>query len=79
MKLGPTWARRLLVAVTPLEHVTLLKHFSDILWNTSNEVLTAKQDALAKGDASVAEQIGQGKDIMSILRASPPCSRSTDD
>ncbi|KAJ7451486.1 cytochrome P450 [Mycena galericulata] len=67
VKLGPAWARRLMVAITPLEHVTLLKHFSDILWNTANEVLTSKQEALAKGDASVSEQIGQGKDIMSIL------------
>ncbi|KAJ7852383.1 cytochrome P450 [Mycena olivaceomarginata] len=67
VKLGPAWVRRLIVAAMPLEHVTLLKHFSDILWNTANEVLTSKQDALSKGDASVAEQIGQGKDIMSIL------------
>ncbi|KAF8212671.1 cytochrome P450 [Mycena galopus ATCC 62051] len=67
VKLGPAWARRFIVSVTPLEHVTLLKHFSDVLWNTANEVLTSKQDSLAKGDAAVAEQIGQGKDIMSIL------------
>jgi hypothetical protein len=68
VKLGPAWVRRLIVAAMPLEHVTLLKHFSDILWNTANEVLTSKQDAVSKGDASMAEQIGQGKDIMSILR-----------
>ncbi|KAJ7479855.1 cytochrome P450 [Mycena latifolia] len=67
VKLGPVWARRFAIAVAPFAHVTLLKHFSDILWSTANEVLTSKQDALAKGDASVAEQIGQGKDIMSIL------------
>ncbi|KAJ6602709.1 cytochrome P450 [Mycena vulgaris] len=67
VKLGPAWVRRFAVAIAPFEHVTLLKHFSEILWNTSNEVLTSKQEALAKGDASVSEQIGQGKDIMSIL------------
>lgn len=35
---------------------------------TSTEVLANKRAALAQGDEAVMKQIGQGKDIMSILR-----------
>jgi len=39
----------------------------DIVYNTSIEILESKKRALAGGDEAVARQIGQGKDIISIL------------
>ena len=39
----------------------------DVMHNTSVEILESKKKALAQGDEALASQIGQGKDIMSIL------------
>ncbi|EJD42473.1 cytochrome P450 [Auricularia subglabra TFB-10046 SS5] len=67
VKLGPAWFRRLVVTIAPFEHVQLLKRFSDVLINTSDEVLTSKEQLLAGDDTAVKDQIAEGKDIMSIL------------
>lgn len=42
----------------------------DILESQSKEILTAKRVALAHGEDAVVRQVGEGKDIMSILRES---------
>lgn len=34
---------------------------------TSNAILSAKRKALEKGDDAVVHQVGEGRDIMSIL------------
>lgn len=47
-----------------------LHHFRDIvdlIHSTSVEVYESKKKALYAGDEHVAKQIGQGKDILSIL------------
>ena len=36
----------------------------------SQKIIDEKKAALAKGDAGLAHEIGEGKDIMSICRAS---------
>ena len=41
----------------------------DVLHNTMVEVFEAKKKALEEGDEAVTQQIGQGKDFMSILSA----------
>ncbi|KAI0661554.1 cytochrome P450 [Cubamyces menziesii] len=51
----------------PHDGVKDLVKLSDILWTRSTEILTQKREALEKGDESVAAQVGEGKDIMSIL------------
>ena len=41
----------------------------DVLHKTTVEIFEAKKKALEEGDEAVAQQIGQGKDFMSILSA----------
>ena len=45
-----------------------MRDIVDMMNKTSKEVIDNKKQALAKGDGEVLNQIGQGKDIMSILR-----------
>lgn len=40
----------------------------------SREILEAKRAALRAGDEAVKQQVGEGKDIMSILRKFAPVS-----
>ena len=40
---------------------------SDAIWNTAKEVLESKKAALAAGDEAVSAQVGEGKDIISVL------------
>jgi len=44
-----------------------LRDIVDIIDNTSVEIFEAKKKELEEGDEAVTQQIGQGKDIMSIL------------
>jgi hypothetical protein len=47
-----------------------IRDISDLFHKTSLEILEDKRRALAEGDEAVERQIGQGKDIMSILSMS---------
>ncbi|EJC98496.1 cytochrome P450 [Fomitiporia mediterranea MF3/22] len=67
VKLGPAWLRRKLVGLVPVKDVHRLAELTDIIEGHSKKILHQKRDALAKGDDAVREQIGRGKDIMSII------------
>ena len=57
----------------PSEAVKRLRDIVDIFHETSVEILETKKEALRRGDQALSAQIGQGKDIISILCAiSPP-------
>ncbi len=43
---------------------------SDTMARRSEEIISVKKSTLAKGDDGVADRVGEGKDIMSILRTS---------
>ena len=67
--IGPAWLRRkLFVDWSPSKYVRQMRDIVDMMDKTSKEVIDNKKQALAKGDGEVLNQIGQGKDIMSILR-----------
>ncbi|PPQ71481.1 hypothetical protein CVT24_011975 [Panaeolus cyanescens] len=51
----------------PIASVKKVRDLADVLHQTSIEIYQRKKKALAEGDQSVAEQIAQGKDILSIL------------
>lgn len=68
--LGPTWFKRLLADYAPNPHLRTLKQLSDTMDAHSRRIFRAKKEALFKGDEAVSEQVGLGKDIMSILCAS---------
>lgn len=53
--------------VLPWKSLHELRDIIDVIHNTSIEILETKKKALEEGDEAVTQQIGQGKDIMSIL------------
>ncbi|THH11078.1 hypothetical protein EW146_g8172 [Bondarzewia mesenterica] len=67
MRTGTSAFRRAVAEKTPWEDVQRLVNIVDIMDNTSREVFENKKTALEKGDEAVVHQIGEGKDIMSVL------------
>lgn len=69
-KFGPVWLRRHLITLVPNQGVQDLKVIVDSVDARSREIIEGKRAALRAGDEAVKHQIGEGKDIMSILRTS---------
>ncbi|KAI1784550.1 cytochrome P450 [Ganoderma leucocontextum] len=59
--------RRWVVDMIPHKPVQDLKSIIDIMHERSVEIYRTKKQALEAGDDSVAQQVGEGRDIMSIL------------
>lgn len=55
--------------ILPWKNLHAMRDIVDTLHNVSVEIFGAKKKALEEGDETVTQQIGQGKDIMSILSA----------
>lgn len=66
--LGPPSFRRFIVKLIPSSDVQKMRGMVDVMDNTSIKIFQAKKAAWEKGDEAVVEQVGRGKDIMSILR-----------
>lgn len=66
-KIGTPDFRRKLLKLIPIGIIQKAREIVDILHGNSVHVLEAKKEALKQGDEAVVEQIGKGKDIMSIL------------
>ncbi|PPQ65281.1 hypothetical protein CVT26_000241, partial [Gymnopilus dilepis] len=66
-KIGTPKFRRWLVNIVPWKTLHHLRDICDIVHNTSVEIFESKKRALASGDKALEAQIGQGKDILSIL------------
>ncbi|EIN07116.1 cytochrome P450 [Punctularia strigosozonata HHB-11173 SS5] len=56
-----------IVPYIPIKRVQRLRYVTEALEKASREVYNAKKEALQRGDEAVMQQIGRGKDIMSIL------------
>lgn len=67
MKFGSPNFRRNLLKWLPYGTAQRLQRIVDVMDNTSNSIYAQKKDALAKGDEAVVRQVGQGKDIISVL------------
>ncbi|KAG5651513.1 hypothetical protein H0H81_008378 [Sphagnurus paluster] len=67
VKIGTPRFRRAVLDLIPLKSLRKLLGIIDVLENTAKEILDGKKEALEKGDEAVKEQVGQGKDIISIL------------
>jgi len=67
VKIGPPKFRRFMVDIMPFKNVRKLRDIVDTLDRTAIEILEAKKRALREGDEAVGQQIGQGRDIMSVL------------
>src|ERR1700727_3057586 len=68
VKLGPPHLRRFLVDLIPWKDLQRLKAMVDLIHNTSREVYEVKKAALTQGEEIVAKQVGDGKDMMTVLR-----------
>ncbi|KAL1702345.1 cytochrome P450 [Schizophyllum commune] len=76
--IGPAWLRRAIVNLIPSPTLHELRDKVDLIWRTSNEIFHQKTAALRAGDDAVKQQVGQGKDIISLLiranlKADDPC------
>ena len=67
--LGSIARNRKLLSFIPHKATQRLSRIIDTLHNRSVEIFEAKKAALARGDEAVTRQIGEGKDLMSILSA----------
>ncbi len=61
------WLRRKLVELFPHEGVQHLKAIVDVMHRRSIEIYKEKIRALEKGDEAVKQNIGEGRDLISIL------------
>lgn len=51
----------------PFEVIQNCLAITDAMDKTSKEILARKKELLAQGDAAFEQQVGEGKDIMSVL------------
>ena len=66
-EVGPRWMQRLFASLVPHNGVRRMKDFIDRMHEESKGIYRSKLDALVRGDEAVAKQVGEGKDVMSIL------------
>ena len=66
--MGPPWFRRWLLDLTPNKAMQRLKYIVDTMHRGSEEIYESKKALLEKGDDAMLNQVGEGNDIMSILR-----------
>ena len=69
--LGPAWFRRILLDLIPVPKVQNVKRIVDTIHERSNAIFQAKKAAIERGDQEILHMVGEGKDVMSILRTWP--------
>ena len=67
MKLGPPAFRRRLLDLLPSKLVHKARDIVDVMDAKAREIYDKKKEALARGDEAVLNQVGRGKDILSLL------------
>ncbi|KAF9238636.1 cytochrome P450 [Melanogaster broomeanus] len=67
VKIGSPQFRRYIAEIIPSKDLHDVLRMVDIMDKTSIDIFEAKKKALLLGDVAVLEQVGRGKDIMSIL------------
>ncbi|KAH9949903.1 cytochrome P450 monooxygenase [Amylocystis lapponica] len=65
--IGSPGFRRRVVDIIPHEGIQRLKSIVDMIWGASSTIFEAKKSAMQEGEETVLRQVGEGKDIMSIL------------
>ena len=69
VKLGPPRFRRFLLDCLPIKSVQRIKTISDVMHHRSLEIYNEKKAAIERGDQETLLAVGEGKDMLSILRA----------
>ena len=67
LRLGTPKFRRFILDLIPWKTLHQIRDISDVIHNTAVEIISSKKRALEDGDEAAERQIGQGKDILSIL------------
>ncbi|KDQ24636.1 hypothetical protein PLEOSDRAFT_1047061 [Pleurotus ostreatus PC15] len=67
VKIGTPSFRRWAISLSPWKKLREIRDMVDFMHETSLEIYNSKKRAIAEGDEAVLKQVGQGKDIMSIL------------
>ena len=65
--MGPRWLRGWLFKLIPSARTKRILHIVDTMDSESRKIYNAKKSALEAGDDTILHQVGEGKDIMSIL------------
>ena len=68
MKIGTPGLRRKIGELLPWGELHKMIALVDIMDATSRQIYKQKKEALAQGDDAVLQEVGMGKDIMSVLR-----------
>lgn len=64
----PAWLRRLLLDLVPIESIQRMKAICDVINERSREIYNGKKAAIERGDQELLLAMGEGKDMLSILR-----------
>ncbi|KAF8659052.1 hypothetical protein AX16_001924 [Volvariella volvacea WC 439] len=67
VNIGTSRFQRFVVDILPWKNLHELRDIVGVMHNTSADIVQQKKKALAEGDDSLTQQVGQGKDIISIL------------
>jgi hypothetical protein len=67
VRIGTPKFRRFILNLIPWKALHQIRDISGIIHNTAVDIINSKKRALEDGDEAVARQIGQGKDILSVL------------
>lgn len=70
---GSPWLRRKIVEMIPNKNVQQLRKNVDLMHERAVSICKEKKRLLAQGDEAFKDKVGEGKDLMSILRK-PPAS-----
>ncbi len=69
----PDWLIKRIMKAFPQAAVRRMAAISDTMERRSMEIINEKKSALLKGDDALVHQVGEGKDIMSLLREFRGC------
>ncbi|KAH9853051.1 cytochrome P450 [Lenzites betulinus] len=67
VRIGTAAFRRRVLDYLPSTNIRRMKEVSYILYARSEVIFNEKKEALARGDDAVKHQVGEGRDVMSIL------------
>ncbi|KAI0657159.1 cytochrome P450 [Cubamyces menziesii] len=67
VQIGPASFRRKVAEMVPYGHSQRMIEISDAMHARSVRIINEKRAALAGGDEALKQQVGEGKDIMSVL------------
>lgn len=70
----PEGWRRVVAELIPAPPLKRLIYIADTLRRRSTEIFEAKKKALLAGDEALKQQVGEGRDLISVLRACLPLS-----